>query len=291
MDPRQIITAGIDGSPESLGAAHWAAREAVRREVVLHLVHAFDRPSERTHLPEIEVPFHRESGALERAVLHLGSAHPALGILEEQVTEPPVQALLTAAESSALLVLGSRGLGAFTGALVGSVALAVAARAACPIVLVRADEHPEAEPEAPDPTTGERRPVVLGLDIDGPSHDELLEFAFLAAGFRAAPLHVLHTWAVPLVPSADATDPARAKSHRLAEALAPYKRKYPQVDVAGRLIHGLAGHSLLKAAAKAQLLILGRRATAGPHLGSVTHTALHHATCPVAVVPHPWGPR
>ncbi|MFI7317065.1 universal stress protein [Streptomyces venezuelae] len=288
MSDRQLITAGIDGSAESLAAADWAAREALLRELPLHLVHAFDQPSERTHLPEIEVPFHRESGALDRAVLRLSSAHPGLGILDEQVTTPPVEALVEAAQSSSLLVLGSRGFGAFAGTLVGSVATAVTARASCPVVLVRASANPGSrEPsKKPGKEPAERfGPVVLGLDLEHPC-DELIEFAFVMATLHDVPLQVVHTWAVPLVPSAAATDPAASKSRLLTAALAPWRHRHPTAQVTRRLVHGLARHHLVKAATEAGLLVIGRRIPAGEHLGPTAHAAIHHARCPVAVVPH-----
>ncbi|MCX4673685.1 universal stress protein [Streptomyces sp. NBC_01381] len=283
MPTPQTITAGIDGSPESLAAADWAALEALRRDLPLHLIHAYDQPSERSHLPEIEVPFHRESGALDRAVVQLSYAHPALGILDEQVTGPPTEALLATSKTSALLVLGSRGFGALAGVLVGSVALAVAARADCPVVLVRAGDRPEDEREGSAEEPG--RPVVLGLDLDRPC-DELLEFAFRTASTRRAPLHVVHAWAIPLVPSADATDPTVMKSRHLAAALTPWRHKFPETQVTERLVHGLAGHHLVKSAADADLLVVGRRIPAGARLGRTAHSAIHHARCPVAIVPH-----
>ncbi|GAA1911607.1 universal stress protein [Streptomyces durmitorensis] len=282
MTTQQTITAGIDGSPESLDAAGWAAREALRRDLPLHLVHACDPPVEGSRPPEIDVPFHREDGALDRAVLRLSREHPGLGILDEQVTGPPVQALSAAARSSALLVLGSRGFGALTGVLVGSVALAVAARAACPVALVRAGDHPADEHRG---AGGSRRPVVLGLDLDRPD-DELLEYAFDAAASRQAPLHAVHIWTAPLIPSADAIDPVEEKSRLLAAVLTPWRHKFPRTQVTERLLHGLPGHHLVRAASTAGLLVVGRRIPAGPHLGRTAHAAIHHARCPVVVVPH-----
>ncbi|GGV65826.1 stress-inducible protein [Streptomyces longisporoflavus] len=283
MPTPQTIAAGIDGSPESLAAADWAAREALHRALPLHIVHAYDQPSERINLPEIEVPFHRESGALDRAVRQISHAHPTQEILHEQVTGPPTEALLATSGSSALLVLGSRGFGALAGVLVGSVALAVAARAHCPVVLVRAEDRTEDEGE-PSPE-GLGRPIVLGLDMYRPC-DELLEFAFFTASTRRAPLHVVHAWATPLVPSADASDPAATKSRHLTAALAPWRHKFPGTQVTERLVHGLAGHHLVKSAADADLLVVGRRIPAGARLGRTAHSAIHHARCAVAIVPH-----
>ncbi|MEN8654244.1 universal stress protein [Streptomyces sp. 21So2-11] len=282
---RHHITAGIDGSPESLCAADWAAREALRRGLPLHLVHAFDEPSPRSHLPEIEVPLHSERGALDRFALQLSYAHPVLEVVKEQAGQPPVAALLAAARTADTLVVGSRGFSGLAGILVGSVALAVAARAACPVVLVRAGERPEDERPHLAAEPSPYRPVVLGIDLARPC-DGLLEYAFGAAATRRTALHVLHAWAVPLVPSANATDPAEGKEHRLAAVLASWQHKFPDTQVTGELVRGLAGRQLLKAATGASLLVVGRRTSAGPHLGSTAHSVIHHVTCPVAVVPH-----
>ncbi|MEV8313706.1 universal stress protein [Streptomyces sp. NPDC059900] len=281
MSTQQTITAGVDGSPESLDAARWAAHEALRRNLPLHLVHAGDPPAGRGGLPDDDVQARRESGALGHAVAALSRTHPGLSILDEQVTGPPVGALLATARSSALLVVGSRGAGALTRALVGSVALAVAARASCPVALVRASPHPGDTGAA----AGTVHPVVLGLDL-ARAGDELLEYAFGAAASREAPLHVVHVWTAPLIPSADAIDPMPEKERRLAAELAPWRQKFPGTQVTERLVHGLAGHHVVKATEAAALLVIGRRVPVGPRLGRTTHAAIHHAKCPVVVVPH-----
>lgn len=283
MPTQQTITVGVDGSPGSLDAAGWAAQEALRRDLPLHLVHAGEPAPVRSRLPEIDAPYDREHGALGRAVQHLTRVHPTLRILDEQVTGSPVGALLAAARSSALLVVGSHGAGAITGVLVGSVAQAVAARASCPTALVGAGH--QAENAHQGATADPDRPVVLGIDLARPG-DELLEYAFDAAASRGAPLHVVHVWTAPLVPSADAIDPMPEKAQQLAAELAPWRRKFPRTQVTDQLVHGLAGHHVVRAASNACLLVIGRRVPVGPHLGRTAHAAIHHAKCPVVVVPH-----
>lgn len=283
MPLQQTITAGVDGSPGSLGAAGWAAQEALRRDLPLHLVHASEPSPARSRLPETDAPYDRERGALGRAILHLSNTQPTLRILDEQVTGSPVGALLAAASSSALLVVGSHGAGAITGALVGSVAQAVAARASCPTALVGARHHTGNTDQGPpcDP----EHPVVLGIDLSRPG-DELLEYAFEAAASREAPLHVVHVWTAPLVPSTDAIDPMPEKVQQLAAELAPWRRKFPRTQVTDLLVHGMAGHHLVEAASVACLLVIGRRVPVGPNLGRTAHAAIHDAKCPVVVVPH-----
>ncbi|GGY15190.1 universal stress protein [Streptomyces xanthochromogenes] len=279
----RIIIAGIDGSAESLDAADWAAREALRRGLPLLLLHAGDAPETHTGLPELDAPADRTGHALERAARALASAHPALEISRRQAAGPPDAALLDTAASSECVVLGSRGFAGFAGFLVGSVALAVAAGAACPVVLVRAGAR--AEDEHWDSAAGPYRPVVLGIDLDHPC-DELIDYAFEAARARRAPLHVLHTWAFPLAPSGSAVDPEEEQLHHLAAMLNPWRHKYADTEVSERTVHGRATHHLLLASTRASLLIVGRRIPSGPRLGPVAHSMIHHSLCPLAVVPH-----
>ncbi|MFD9483676.1 universal stress protein [Streptomyces sp. NPDC059991] len=278
------ITAGIDGSRESLDAADWAAREAVLRGLPLHLLHVDEEPGERTFLPELDVPAERGRTALDRAAVQLAYCHPTLEIRPAHAPGQPAVTLVEAAETSEALVLGSRGFTGLAAFLVGSVALDVTARAACPVVLVRAGERPEDEREGLA-GHGPYRPVVLGLDLAHPS-DELLAYAFDAAASRHAPLHVLHAWSVPLVPSADADDPAEEKAHALSAALSAWRRKFPDMEVREHAVHGRAGHHLLLASTRACLLVVGRGPGMGDHLGPVAHSVIHHVLCPVAVVPH-----
>ncbi|RCH61649.1 universal stress protein [Streptomyces sp. SDr-06] len=280
---QHIITAGIDGSVESLDAADWAAREALRRGLPLQLLHAGEEPGARTGLPELDVPADRVRHTLEDAARQLSYAHPALEITRRRAAGPAADALVSAAGSSEALVLGSRGFTGFAGFLVGSVALAVSARATCPVILVRAGERPEDEHW--DSEAGPYRPVVLGLDLDHPS-DDLLAYSFEAAATRRAPLHVLHTWTVPLAPSASAVDPVAEKRAALAAALSPWRSKFPETEVSEKVLHGRASHHLLMASTKASLLIVGRRVTSGARLGPVAHSVIHHSLCPVAVMPH-----
>ncbi|MFJ5273290.1 universal stress protein [Streptomyces sp. NPDC088358] len=121
--------------------------------------------------------------------------YPDLRISADQVDGQPVPVLLAAAADAELLVLGSRGLSGIGGFMVGSVALSVVARAANPVVLVRAEELNGSDPRPTEPPFGE---VVLGLDLRRPA-DALFEFAFDAAARRASALTVVHGWTVPTV--------------------------------------------------------------------------------------------
>ncbi|MEU5607715.1 universal stress protein [Streptomyces sparsogenes] len=292
--PRPVVV-GLDGSPESFTAAHWAAHEAQRRGLPLSLVHAWLGQAGDLPAPD--------SGDGEDAVGHwaqriprdaekeLSGRYPDLPLTAEQVPTTAVSALLERAEGAEMLVLGSRGLSGLTGFLLGSVGQQVLARAACPVVMVRANERSAAERPGDE--------VVVALRNLAEAPGALLEFAFAAASARGATLRAVH---VRRLPSSDygyglATGPVgyldgdlELRVHReLEKALEPWREKYPRVRVERTIDLAFVAGAVLRAAAEAGLLVVGRRAhrsALGPHLGPVTHAVLHHSPVPVAVVPH-----
>ncbi|MFD9399590.1 universal stress protein [Streptomyces sp. NPDC060011] len=298
MNPgTRTITVGIDGSRASLDAADWAAREAGRRRLPLRLLHASPRPHVPVRVPDVDVPAGRTRSPLDRAAIQLSYAHPALDIVARGAQRAAVPALIEAAAVSQTLVLGSRGHTDHTGAAgfpAGSVALAVAAGAERPVVLVPAGELPGDErvpvPAGASPSAAAYRPVVLGLGLERPA-DQLIGHAFDTAAVRGAPLHVVHAW-TPLTrddatsagPPGDAPDEEDARRHTLAGVLRPWRRRFPDTPVAEQVVHGRPNHHLLSACAGAGLLVVGRRA--GKRLGHAVQTLIHHVTCPVVIVPH-----
>ncbi|NGO47319.1 universal stress protein [Streptomyces ureilyticus] len=295
------VIAGVDGSAESLAAAEWAAREAERRDRSLRLVYVRNW-SPRSAEGECAGAVQRY---LARRVLRLAEERvrgmcPGVRVHDEQMEGPATQALLRAAERADVLVLGSRGLSGLTGFLVGSVALGVVARATRPVVLVRAgeeaaDEHLPAEDGSASTRTG-YRDVVLGIDLDE-ACDEVIEFAFEAARLRRARLRVVHAWQalspLGLGPGEIGlmNDPQRAEEWQgfLSAVLQVWRDKYPEIEVAETVAEGRAQSVLVRAATGASLLVVGHRIAErllGPRTGPVTHAAIHHAGCPVAVVPH-----
>ncbi|MFF7969870.1 universal stress protein [Streptomyces sp. NPDC007905] len=291
------IAAGIDGSPESLAAAHWAAQEAVRRGRALTLVHAWQRTRPAPFVPPDGTEHGWAEDLVREASDSVRAAHPTLPITGRLICDAPVSALLSAAAEAELLVLGSPGLGRAAGFITGSVSLPVVGCSARPVVLVRAgrgaaDEHlPAVDGVAPDeiPQTPYRA-VVLCLDVTHPC-DALVDFAFDAARRRATELRVLHVVASAGTPTPAVAGPEglAAAEDGLMTALRPWSEKYPDVPVTGTVVEGRAAAELVRAAAGAGLVVVGRRTgdgRLGAHLGPVAHAILHHADCPVAVVPH-----
>ncbi|WP_189861870.1 universal stress protein [Streptomyces poonensis] len=295
------VAAGVDGSAESLAAAAWAAREAVRREWPLMLVHAVNwHPREENDEVAYAMRQNVARRVLRQAEARVRTAAPGVQPVLAQVEGPATTALVEVAERSELLVLGSRGLTGFAGFLVGSVARGVVAGARRPVVLVRAeedeaDEHLPAGDGSASTRTG-YRDVVLGLDVGDPC-DDVMEFAFEAARLRRARLRAVHAYHAPGPLGLGAGDialidePRRAEEWQgfLSAVLQPWSDKYPEVQTLATAVEDKASNALLRAATGASLLVVGRRLAERPvraRTGPVTHAALLHADCPVAVVPH-----
>ncbi|MET9904414.1 universal stress protein [Streptomyces sp. NPDC006446] len=285
------ITVGVDGSPESRAALAWAGREAVRRGVPLRVVYAWHWPPH-----DMVGGGDREEQALgaremtEDAARSVTDRHGDLRVTADVLDGDAVETLLAAAAESGTLVLGSRGYGAFIGFLLGSVGQRVISEAPCPVVLVRAEDRPEAEAGG--------REIVVGQQ-GGPEDGAAgLRFAFETAAARGATVRAVRAWSLPpvfayspgslkLLDEAGGLEPYEKKA--LAEALQPWRERFPGVPVVEHVEMGSAGQVLLSLSGQAQLMIVGRRAersAVGVRIGSVAHAVIHHAPCPVVVVPH-----
>ncbi|MFF4393878.1 universal stress protein [Streptomyces sp. NPDC001552] len=286
------IVAGLDGSAESLAAAHWAAREALLRGVPLHLVHAEEWSSPRDlPVPTSDVRRHWAQALLNETADELRASHPELEVDIRSFDGRPAAELIGVAAGANMIALGSRGLGTVTGFALGSVGMAVIRGTVRPVVMVRASEdavpHPDGRHAA--------RELLVGVDISRPC-DALLSFAFEEAARRACVLHVLHSWSLPpLVGYGAAYDPRVhaqlevSAETSLHDVLAPWRDTYPDVGVIARASVGHAATELIRMGAEAGLIVVGRRirrSSIGAHIGPVTHAVLHHAKAPVAVIAH-----
>lgn len=283
------VVAGVDGSESALDAVRWAAREAHRRRAPLRLVgafgwtarHHFGDPGLGTdHLAVLRQNARDEVAAAAAAAAEVV---PELAVEQDVVDGLPVPVLSAEAARAQLVVLGDRGLGGFTGLLVGSVAVALTTHAPCPVVVVRGPV-----PDAPPPVEG---PVVVGID-GSPTSEAALAFAFEAADLRGVPLLAVHTWTdyqiestMVAVLEGEAIDGDERRL--LAERLAGWGEKYPDVPVERLVTRHRPAATLIEQSAHAQLVVVGSRGRGGftgMLLGSVSHALLHHARCPVAVV-------
>ncbi|MFE5588629.1 universal stress protein [Kitasatospora sp. NPDC056531] len=251
----RCVVAGVDPSEPNQAAVDWAADEASRRWADLRLIHARHGAVDPA-----------EARLLDGECARVSARHPELTVTVELVDDPPYEALTGAATDAALLVVGARGSGGFPGLLVGSTSLHVAARAACPIVVVR---H--------TPTT--RGGVVFGVegrDGEGPP----LAFAFKAARRQALALVVVHAWSYPLFGPGPEAPPNHEKGHAavereqlLSETLAGRRERVPDVDVTASVVRFGAAKELAAAAARHRLVVVGRHGDPGGPLGRLGSTS------------------
>ena len=289
---RRTVVAGVDGSECSLQAVRWAAAEASRRQLPLRLVAAHAWPSGGLiGDPGLGVDYR---AVLRDVVLgHLATAAadarqiaPELEIEQVEVTGYPAPVLLGESAHAEIVVLGDRGLGGFTGLLIGSVSVEVTAHASCPVIVVRGPE--------PDRTMPRPEPVVVGVD-GSPTSEAATAFAFEAASLRGVPLVAVHVWRDVLVdatmaPLLDWDVIDSDEREVLAERLAGWSEKYPDVPVRRLVARDRPARALVEESGRAQLVVVGSRGRGGFHgllLGSVSQALLHHAHCPVAVVRSP----
>ena len=285
------ITAGVDGTEESLAALAWAAREAVRRDLALRVVHAWRfQPDAAAEVADREAQEEWVRAAVREAVTDVSGRHRGLRVTSDVLEGDPADTLVAAAAEAELLVLGSRGHGAVVGFLLGSVGQQVIAEARRPVVLVRAGDKASAEVAGHE--------IVVGQHGSPEDSGPALRFAFETAAARGASLRAVRAWTLPpvfsyspaslkLLDDAGGLEPYEKKA--LADALAPWRERFPDVPVVEHVEIGSAGQVLLSVSGRAQLVVVGRRARrtgVGARIGSVAHGVLHHADCPVAVIPH-----
>ncbi|PZS15468.1 MAG: universal stress protein [Pseudonocardiales bacterium] len=286
------VVVGVDGSPGADAALAWALDEARSRQASARLVYGFGRDLTYgsmaiygnlavPELPHVKAIARRQLAA---AATQAQTLAPDVVVTTHDYADDAVAALLEESEHASTVALGSRHLGAIGSAVLGSVGAAVSARAACPVVVVRGPAALPAESAA----------VVVGVAAREDS-EATLAYGFDFARRRSLPLHAVLCWHLDLLAEmmwrSEPPAPARVETW-LLEALAGWREKYPDVEVHSAVVreHPVAG---LIAASNAQHLLVvgtrGRHALAGTLLGSVSQGVLHHATCPVAVVPSSAG--
>jgi nucleotide-binding universal stress UspA family protein len=285
----RAVVAGVDGSERGLQAVRWAAAEASRRHLPLRLVAAHAWPAGGLiGDPGLGVDYR---AVLRDVVLgHLAVATadalqvaPELEVEQAEITGSPVPVLQGESARAEMVVLGDRGLGGFTGLLIGSVAVAVTAHASCPVIVVRGP--------GPDRTTPSPEPVVVGVD-GSPTSEAAVAFAFEEASLRRVPVVAVHVWRDLLVdptmaPLLDWDALESDEREVLAERLAGWSEKYPDVSVRRLVVQDRPARALVEESGRAQLVVVGSRGRGRFHgmlLGSVSQALLHHAHCPVAVV-------
>jgi nucleotide-binding universal stress UspA family protein len=278
------IVVGIDGSENSDHALDWAAAEAARHAVPLHLLHAVNLDwlvaaaliSEPSEQPSADQQ-------LDLACARVRDAFPDLRVSAQVTTGSPAHDLVDSSRNARQVVLGAHGSGRSRVPL-GSVATAVSAHASCPVVVVR----PYASPDQ------QNQPVVVGVDGSALS-GRAVDFALEHAATTGKRLVAVHAWWLEFIEGAVVTTPDSPQWNRarqrmevgVAESLAGHRERYPEVDVATQFVQARPAVALTKASRDASLLVMGSRGRGGFSgllLGSASREVLMQAHCPVAVV-------
>lgn len=280
----QSVTVGVDGSAGANRALAWAADDAARHGVPLRIVHVLAPwPYDISGFSEEDGrdAFALGAGRLLSEAEKAAREHrPGLEVSTAVLDGPPAKVLREQAGPDTTLVLGSRGLGGFAGALLGSVSTHVATHAHGPVVVVRPEEG-----------AAGRNQIVVGVD-DSPECVPALGYAFEQARLREVPLRAIHAWQLPVhayTPEVvfDMDEVVRARRQVVTEKIADWRERYPAVEVREESPCAHPANALIEASASAGLVVVGSRgrgAVGSLVLGSVSRALLHHARCPVAVV-------
>jgi nucleotide-binding universal stress UspA family protein len=204
---------------------------------------------------------------------------PGLEVTSALLDGQPAKVLREQSTPDTTLVLGSRGLGGFTGALVGSVSTHVASHSHGPVVVVRPHEGVA------------RNEIVVGVD-GSPECEPALGYALEQARLRGATVRAIHAWQLPVHAYApevtfDMDEVVRSRQRLVAEKLLAWREKYPDVTLLEQTPCVHPANALIEASSTAELVVVGSRgmgALGSLVLGSVSRAVLHHAHSPVAVV-------
>ncbi|MFB7259262.1 universal stress protein [Streptomyces nojiriensis] len=278
------VVVGVDGSDSARTAAMWAAAEAVRRDRPLHIVYGADTDARIIYLSAESVEQVRHAGRvlLDETVEAVRAEFPSAHVTTEFSRSDPVTALHRAAALHGTIVVGNRGRGGFGSLMLGSVGLKTAAGAQTPMIVVRGAGQ-----------AGEAGVVVVGVRDE---HDlGCAQYAAREAELRKASLRLLHVWNMlqsvgDVVTMLDSIEDIAGKHVEKLKAVTEQIRdEHPDLTVQADAEKSVSvAGVLVEASHHADLLVMGGRRSPGyigPTLGRVTHTLVHHAHCPVLLVP------
>jgi nucleotide-binding universal stress UspA family protein len=282
------VVVGVDGSAPSDAAVRWAAREATKRKLRLTLVHALATPALPWPAAPMPTELRQRQEVDARAIID-----DAVKVAEDTITEPgpaeiegqlffsaPVPTLVDMSKDADMVVVGARGLGAVRSVLLGSVSTGLIHHAYCPVAVI----HHEASQQS----QAVHDSVLLGSD-GSPASEFATAIAFEEASLRGTRLVALHAWRdadMAHIPSMEEGSLKSAAEETLAERLAGWRERYPDVSVTRIVEYDRPATHLLEHSKLAQLVVVGshgRGGFAGMLLGSVSTEVAQSARTPVIV--------
>lgn len=289
IEPGSIVV-GVDGSTDAERALRWGAEEASRERRPLAVVAAagIDQvgavtwAGAGTYVVPVADLIEQVRAVAEDAAASVHRLRPGLQVTAHAAHGDPRESLVDLSRQAHIVVVGSRGRGAVRSRLLGSVSTSVARHAHSPVVVCR-----------PDSPGIVRKGVLVG--ISGTAEEQaVLEFAFQHASMRGLPLTVRHSFhdvlaemnGAHVVPaSGELLEDERLV---LAEAVAGYSEKYPEVPVNLELARGLAHETLAAGSESWNLIVVGRHPTDSVSrmlFATVATAVIEHARTTVAVIP------
>lgn len=291
--PHRGVVVAADGSPSSQVAVKWAAREAVMRHAPLTVVHVASSLSVAAstlawpagQVPEevLEIQENEARRVIADSIKIVkdsagGGDRPEVN--SELFFGVPVPTLIDLSKDAQLVVVGCRGRTGQHRRLLGSVSTGLINHAHGPVAVIHG--------EVPSPSQPAKLPVLVG--IDGSHASELATaIAFDEASWRGVDLVALHVWRdadMSTIFGIDASAVQSAADKALAESLAGWQERYPEVTVRRVVEFEHPARHLLDLSETAQLTVVGshgRGGFAGMLLGSVSMAVAQAARVPVIV--------